>query len=104
MRYVLEGSVDTPVSGQPPGTMLVSGSCCHDGHTDMGGLFCHWGHGDIQADLMPRAMSGSVVLLQLRSVMMSMADVSRVSHRNHKCGYQMAVLSQSHPWLAQGWI
>lgn len=92
------------MSDQAPGTMLVSGLCCHDGHADLGGLFRHWGHGNIQADLMPMAMSGTMVLLPLGSVIMSMADVSRESHRNHRYGYQMAVLSQSHPWLALGWI
>lgn len=36
-------------------------------------------------ELLPRIMSGSIFLLQLRSMLMSMACVATEGHRNHVC-------------------
>lgn len=36
-------------------------------------------------ELLPRTMSGSIFLLQLRSMLMSVACVATGGHRNHVC-------------------
>lgn len=62
----------------------------------MSGLCCHMGHGDIRAQLLPRAMSMPMVLLQLGFVMMFMAQVSTGGLRNN------SILSQPYPSLTMG--
>ena len=43
-------------------------------------LFASWGHGDVWAGLLPRAMSGSLVLQKPVPVLMSMAPVAVKCH------------------------
>lgn len=73
----------------------VQGPCCSWGHTNQGGLWCHLVCGDFWDELSPRALSGSMVLLQIGPVLMSMARVTTESHRNYACWNLRAVLS----WL-----
>lgn len=74
--------MQTPGSGQPPETMLMS-----KGHTASGTIpvwvvsAATWGHADIWTGLLLRAMSGSMVLLWLVSLLISMTR----GHRNQAC-------------------
>lgn len=52
--------------------------------------------------LLLRSMPGSLVLMQLGSVMMFMACVSTECPRNHMCANPRAVLSQPHTSRALG--
>lgn len=55
------------------------------GHTDLGGLVCLQGHDNSGPELLLRAMSGPIVLLQLGFVLMFLALVTTGGHRNHTC-------------------
>lgn len=55
------------------------------GHTSLGSLCCHRGYSDTWTELLPKAMSESMVLLQLGSVLMSTAHVMTRIHRTHAC-------------------
>lgn len=59
---------------------------------DMGSLLATRGHGDIGPQLLPRAVSGSVILLQLRSLLMSVTCVTTE-------GLQLKYEGQSEPVL-----
>lgn len=75
-----------PWSGQPPETTLVP-----KGHTTPGTIpvwvvnAATWGHADIWAGLLLRAMSGSMVLLWFVSLLMSTAHAMTRGHRNQAC-------------------
>lgn len=58
---------------------------CIEEQATVGSLLANTGQGDIGPELLPRAMSGSVVLLQLGSVLTSMVCVTTGDHRNHSC-------------------
>lgn len=51
-------------------------------------------------ELLPRATSGSMVLPQLGSVLISMAHVITGGHKNHACSNPRAALSWHRPSLA----
>lgn len=76
------------------GPVGVRGPCCYWGLTNQGYLWCHLGRGDFWDELLPRALSGSMALLQIGPVlMMSMAHVTTGSHKNHVCWNLRSVLS-----------
>lgn len=52
-------------------------------HVGVQGSWCHQGYGDIHTELLSSAMSGSVALLKLESVMMSITHVSTGDHCKH---------------------
>lgn len=70
-----KGHKDALRSELPPVAILVS-----KGHADL-----NRGHDDIQIRLLPRAMSGSVLLLWLGSVLMSLTHVTTGVHKIHGC-------------------
>lgn len=55
-------------------------SCCQ-GHTDLGGFCCHWGHSDIWTQAATEGISRSMFLLQLESMMLSMAGITTGGYR-----------------------
>lgn len=59
--------------------------CYHQGHTDLGGRCCHGSMVVSRQELLLRAMSESVVLLHLGSVVMIMASFITRVHMNHAC-------------------
>lgn len=59
--------------------------CYHQDHTDLDGMCCHGSMVISRQELLLRAMSESVVLLHLGSVVMIMASVTTRGYMSHAC-------------------